>query len=131
MARASFTSAAGWRPPVSSDHSRPRGLRMPRAVRARATPRRLLTPLDGADVGGERIGGLATDLDGRLPGCGEAGATELDAAALGGGQGGLGALADRCPFVLGDGGEGVGGEAVGVRGVGGGGLAASGPSPRA
>src|SRR5262245_66515472 len=88
---------------------------MPRAVRARATPRRLLTPLDGADVGGERIGGLATDLDGRLPGCGEAGTTELDAAALGGGQGGLGALADCCPLVLGDGGEDVDGKTVGVR----------------
>jgi len=68
---------------------------------------------DGADVGGERIGGLATDLDGRFPGCGEAGTTELDAAALGGGQGGRGALADCCPLVLGDGGEDVDGKPVG------------------
>jgi len=38
---------------------------------------------DGADVGGECIGGLATGLDGGLAGYGEAGATKLDAAALG------------------------------------------------
>jgi len=38
---------------------------------------------DGADVGGERIGGLATDFYRRLAGCGEARAAELDAAALG------------------------------------------------
>jgi hypothetical protein len=39
---------------------------------------------DGADVGGERIGVLATGFYGRLAGCGEARAAELDAAALGG-----------------------------------------------
>ena len=105
--------------------SPPRAVRTPRAVRALATPRRPLTPLawislmDGPDVGGERISGLATGFVGRLAGCGEAGAAKLDAAALGGGQGGLGALADRCPLVLGDGGEDVDGEPVGVRVVGG------------
>jgi hypothetical protein len=36
------------------------------------------------DVGGERISDLATDLDGRFPGDGEAGTAELDAAALAG-----------------------------------------------
>src|SRR5262245_20606874 len=95
--------------------SPPRAVRTPRAVRALATPRRLLTP----HVGGERISGLATGFVGRLAGCGEAGAAKLDAAALGGGQGGLGALADHCPLVLGDGGEDVDGEPVGVRVVGG------------
>src|SRR5262245_36081255 len=99
--------------------SPPRAVRTPRAVRALATPRRLLTPLDGPDVGGERISGLATGFVGRLAGCGEAGAAKLDAAALGGGQGGLGALADRCPLVLGDGAGDVGGQPVGVRVVGG------------
>src|SRR5262249_53280166 len=49
-----------------------------------------------------------------LAGCGEARAAELDAATLGGGQGGLGALADGSPLVLGDGGEDVDGEPVGA-----------------
>src|SRR6516162_4337584 len=75
----------------TSLQSRPRGLRIPRTVRARATPRRLLTPLSC----------LATDLDGRFPGCGEAGTTELDAAGLAAAKAaGLGALADCCPLVL-------------------------------
>src|SRR6516165_11524531 len=75
----------------TSLQSRPRGLRIPRTVRARATPRRLLTPLSC----------LVTDLDGRFPGCGEAGATDVDAAGLAAAKAaGLGALADCCPLVL-------------------------------
>src|SRR5262245_49854869 len=49
-----------------------------------ADPARLDFLDDGADVGGERIGGLATGSYGRLAGCGEARAAELGAAALGG-----------------------------------------------
>src|SRR5262249_26788277 len=71
------------------------------------------------DVGGKRISGLAADLYKGFPGYGEAGPTELDAAAFGGLQRRLGALAGCCPLVLGDGGGGVDGEPVGVRVVGG------------
>jgi hypothetical protein len=35
---------------------------------------------DGADVGGERISGLATGFDGGSPGCGQTGAAEFLAA---------------------------------------------------
>src|SRR5215831_8209155 len=79
--------------------SPPRAVRTPRAVSALATPRRLPTHsafLGLPDDDGECIGGLATGLDGGLAGYGEARATELDAATLGGGERGLGALADGC-----------------------------------
>src|SRR5262249_51759604 len=73
---------------------------------------------DGVDVGGERLGGLATGFYGRLAGCGEAGAAELDAAPLGGGKGGLGALRDCLALVFGDGGKDMDSELVRVRIVG-------------
>src|SRR6516165_2133227 len=86
----SVDGAARWRRPARRSNHGHAGSG-PRTVRARATPRRLLTPLSC----------LVTDLDGRFPGCGEAGTTELDAAGLAAAKAaGLGALADCCPLVL-------------------------------